>query len=52
LYEPLGLTENERDLGMLLNRQTREEKEHVAKIIKIVGDTNIQAAKARFSYST
>lgn len=43
----LGLTENERNLGKLLNRQAREEKEHVANIIKIVGETSVQASTAR-----
>lgn len=44
-----GLTENERDFGMLLNRQAKEEKEHVSKIIKVVGDTSIQGARARLA---
>ncbi|KAI6178258.1 Arfaptin-like domain protein [Aphelenchoides besseyi] len=42
-----GLTENERDLGMLLNRQSKDEKEHVGNVMKLVGGIHIQAARAR-----
>ncbi|KAI6233017.1 Arfaptin domain containing protein [Aphelenchoides fujianensis] len=35
------------DLGVLLSRQSRDEKEHVANVMKIVGETHIQAARAR-----